>query len=96
VTLAEGRLRRVADLSAPQKDLTVSTLHLHLSHDDCMETAVLRGPSNRVQRFANAVIAQPGVRHGRLYVLPIRATEEAHNHGEEGPPHPHLHLEPKT
>jgi CopG family nickel-responsive transcriptional regulator len=87
---------RVTEIAHGHHDLTVSTLHVHLSHDDCMETAVLRGPISRVQGFANALIAQPGVRHGRLYVLPIRATEEAHDHGEAGRPYRHLHLEPMT
>lgn len=87
---------RVTGISHGHHDLTVSTLHVHLSHDDCMETAVLRGPTGRVQAFANALIAQPGVRHGRLYVLPIVATEETHGHGEGSHSHPHLHLEPTT
>jgi CopG family transcriptional regulator, nickel-responsive regulator len=86
----------MTELSHAHHDLTVSTLHVHLSHQDCMETAVLRGPIRRVEAFANAVIAQPGVRHGKLYVLPIRASEEAHHHGDAHQPHRHLHLEPMT
>lgn len=79
-------------------DLTVSTMHVHLSHDHCMETVILRGPSNRVQAFADAMIAQPGVHHGNLAILPVSASEQAHVHGDEAPnaasaPR-HLHLEP--
>jgi CopG family transcriptional regulator, nickel-responsive regulator len=87
---------RMTEVSHDHHDLTVSTLHVHLSHEECMETAVLRGPIKRVQRFANGVIAQPGIRHGKLYLLPIRAAEEAHHHGESERPHRHLHLEPIT
>lgn len=79
-------------------DLTVSTMHVHLSHDHCLETVILRGPSNRVQVFADAVIAQPGVHHGRLAVLPVSASEQAHAHGanttETSDAPRHLHLEP--
>ena len=75
-------------------DLAVSTLHVHLDHDHCLETVVLRGPSDRVRAFADAVIAQPGVRNGRLSLLPVRAAEEAHRHGADGTAPPHLHLEP--
>jgi CopG family nickel-responsive transcriptional regulator len=75
-------------------DLAVSTLHVHLDHDHCLETVVLRGPSDRVQAFADAVIAQPGVRHGRLSVLPVRVAEEAHEHGDAGGAARHVHLEP--
>jgi CopG family nickel-responsive transcriptional regulator len=75
-------------------DLAVSTLHVHLDHDHCLETVVLRGPSDRVRAFADAVVAQPGVRHGRLSLLPVRAAEEVHDHGADGGAAPHLHLEP--
>lgn len=83
-------------------DLAVSTLHVHLDHDHCLETVVLRGPVARVRAFADAVITQPGVRHGRLTVLPVRVVEDAHPHGDQGGDdhhhgsdgHRHTHLEP--
>jgi CopG family nickel-responsive transcriptional regulator len=75
-------------------DLAVSTLHVHLDHDNCLEIVVLRGPIDRVRGFADAVIAQAGVRHGKLYLLPVKANDEAHGHGAIGTPYRHLHLEP--
>jgi len=75
-----------------QHDLAVATLHIHLDHDNCMETVVLRGPVERVRGFANAVIAQAGVRHGTLSILPVRIREQAHEHGDGA--EPHLHFEP--
>jgi CopG family nickel-responsive transcriptional regulator len=77
-----------------QHDLAVSTLHVHLDHDHCLETVVLRGAVSRVRAFADAVIAQPGVRHGHLSVLPVRAAEQSHHHGDGGGAERHLHLEP--
>jgi CopG family nickel-responsive transcriptional regulator len=47
-------------------DLSVATLHVHISHDDCLEIAVLKGDMGEVQHFADDVIAQRGVRHGHL------------------------------
>ncbi len=47
-------------------DLSVATLHVHISHDDCLEIAVLKGKMGEVQHFADDVIAQRGVRHGHL------------------------------
>lgn len=75
-------------------DLTVSTLHVHLDHDHCMETVVLRGAAARVSAFADAVIAQPGVRQGHLHLFAVRAREQDHAHGPEAEAHRHLHLEP--
>jgi len=65
---------RMTQLSHHHHDLAISTLHVHLDHDDCLETVVLRGSVARVRAFANAVTAQTGVRHGRLYLLPVAAT----------------------
>jgi CopG family nickel-responsive transcriptional regulator len=87
---------RMTRLSHDHHDLTVSTLHVHLDHDNCMETVVLRGPAERVHAFADAVIAQPGVRHGKLHLVPVSASAEAHGHGDQGPSHRHLHLEPMS
>lgn len=74
--------------------LAVSTLHVHLDHDNCLETVVLRGPVEQVQQFANAVIAAPGVRHGKLYLLSVEVSEQRHGHGDAAPPHSHVHLKP--
>ncbi len=85
---------RLTNAHHAHHDLTVSTLHVHLDHDNCMETVVLRGAADRVAAFADAVIAQPGVRHGRLHRFAVRATEAEHAHGEADHGHRHLHLEP--
>ncbi|WP_342323179.1 nickel-responsive transcriptional regulator NikR [Kosakonia sp. BYX6] len=54
-------------------DVSVATLHVHISHNDCLEIAVLKGNMGDVQHFADDVIAQRGVRHGHLQCL---TTEE--------------------
>ncbi|TVQ88874.1 MAG: nickel-responsive transcriptional regulator NikR [Chromatiaceae bacterium] len=77
-----------------QHDLAVATLHVHLDHDFCMETVVLRGPAARVRAFADAVIAQPGVRHGRLSVMPVRIIAADHPHGDASTGEPHTHVQP--
>ena len=50
-------------------DLSVATLHVHISHEDCLEIAVLKGNMGEVRHFADDVIAQRGVRHGHLQCL---------------------------
>jgi len=44
----------------------ISTLHVHLDHDHCLEVLVLRGKSARVRQIADRLIATKGVQHGRL------------------------------
>ena len=47
----------------------LSYVYVHISHDDCLEIAVLKGDMAEVQHFADDVIAQRGVRHGHLQCL---------------------------
>jgi CopG family transcriptional regulator, nickel-responsive regulator len=55
-------------------DLAQATLHVHLDHESCLEVTVLRGRGSDVQHFADHVIAERGVRHGRVVYLPSEGT----------------------
>jgi len=44
----------------------ISTMHVHLDHDDCFEVMVLRGRVRELQTLADKVVATRGIRHGRL------------------------------
>lgn len=44
----------------------LSTLHVHLDHDNCLEVLVLRGTASEVRQVADALISTKGVKHGRL------------------------------
>jgi CopG family transcriptional regulator, nickel-responsive regulator len=71
-------------------DMAHATLHVHLDHDSCMEIVVLKGHTRDVQHCAEHVIAERGVRYGRLTMVPVEVTQEAHAHGTE-PSHRHSH-----
>ena len=85
-----GRLTRAAH---EHHDLSLATLHVHLDHDSCMEVNVLRGTVGDVRHYADHVIAERGVRHGRLLLVPAEESTETHTHGPLRPvPHSHLHV----
>lgn len=46
----------------------LSTLHVHLDHDNCLEVLVVRGKAHAVKKIAGALIATKGVKHGRLTI----------------------------
>jgi CopG family nickel-responsive transcriptional regulator len=46
----------------------LSTLHVHLDHDNCLEVLVVRGRSAEVTKVANMLISTKGVKHGRLVI----------------------------
>jgi CopG family nickel-responsive transcriptional regulator len=62
-------------------DLSLATLHVHLDSESCMEVTVLKGETRQVQELAETVIAERGVRHGRLIMIPAApATSAGHGH----------------
>ncbi len=71
-------------------DLTVATLHVHLDHDHCLETNILRGPLQRVRAFAQQFIARRGVRHGDLHLVPVKLAADHHSHGAQSQHHEHI------
>lgn len=77
---------RLTDLQHDHHELTIATMHAHLDHDHCLETAILQGPADAVRAFAQSVMAQPGVSHGHLHLIP------ASRHVAHG----HAHVEPAT
>jgi CopG family transcriptional regulator, nickel-responsive regulator len=75
---------KLADLQHDSHAIVVSTLHVHLDHDRCLEVIVLRGKSRDVQKLADRLISTKGVRHGRLV---MSSPEVVSHHG-----HRHSHL----
>ena len=90
---------RLTALQHGQHDLTVATLHAHLDHENCLESVILRGPTAAVRGFADALIAERGVRHGQLNLIDVEL-DSGHSHGHgyrpAGSGHGHVHLKPKT
>jgi CopG family nickel-responsive transcriptional regulator len=84
---------RLTHAAHDHHDLAIATMHVHLDHDSCMEVTVLRGPVDEVRHFADHVIAERGVRHGKLVLVPVNEQTEAHAHHEvKVGPHRHLHV----
>ncbi|TDR82994.1 nickel-responsive transcriptional regulator NikR [Paludibacterium purpuratum] len=65
---------RLTSLQHDHHDLAVATMHAHISHEDCVETVLLRGRAAEVSAFANTVIAETGVRHGQVQLIPLAAS----------------------
>ncbi len=59
-------LNKLTDIQHQYHDSVMSTVHVHLDHDNCLEVILVRGKSALVQKLANALIATKGVKHGRF------------------------------
>jgi len=44
----------------------VSTLHVHLDADYCLEVIVLRGQAREIKHIADSLIGTKGVKHGKF------------------------------
>lgn len=75
---------RLADFQHEHHDLTVSTMHVHLDHEHCLETVVLRGRTDAVRGFAESLMAQSGVSHGQLHLVPMQM-HQTHGHTHQKP-----------
>lgn len=60
-------------------DLTMSTLHVHIDHGNCLEVSVLKGPTGQVMELAQHVMAERGVRHGNVQIIPVNGIEHEHD-----------------
>jgi CopG family nickel-responsive transcriptional regulator len=52
-------------------DMVVSTMHVHLDHQHCLETVILKGPTAAVRSFANGMQAERGVRHASINLVTV-------------------------
>ncbi len=44
----------------------LSTMHIHLDHDNCLEVIAVHGTGRQIEELATKLIGMKGVRHGKL------------------------------
>src|SRR2546426_2489811 len=59
---------KLTDIQHDYHRSILSTLHVHLDHDHCLEVLVVRGKSVVVRKVADVLISTKGVKHGRLTI----------------------------
>ena len=76
-------------------DMVVSTMHVHLDHEHCLESVILKGPTAAVRSFASGMQAERGVRHAQVNLVTVEPGD-AHalsgGHRHQG----HMHLVPRS
>ena len=70
-------LHRGGNAFRDHHDLSIATTRVALDHDSCLEVALLRGSIAQVEGFAQRIIAERGVRHGRVRGHPGRDRQRA-------------------
>jgi CopG family nickel-responsive transcriptional regulator len=65
---------KLTNLQHEHHHLIISTTHVHLDHNTCLEVLVVKGESWRVQKLADLLIGTKGVQHGRLVMSSPKAS----------------------
>lgn len=87
--------RRVPRTRHAHHDRTVAALSVPVDHDSALDVSVMRGRVGDVDRYANALFLERGVRHGTVTLIPVQTEIETHDHGDAtvgGTAHRHAHL----
>src|ERR1700684_1705926 len=79
--------RRLVESYHGHHDLALATLHVHLDDDHCMEVTAVRGAGSEVQHFADHIIAERGVKYGRVVMIPTEADGKKHGAHKRGHRH---------
>jgi len=57
---------RITDIQHDHHHRVISTMHIHLDRDNCLEIIAVRGKGAEIAELASKLIGLKGVRHGRL------------------------------
>jgi CopG family transcriptional regulator, nickel-responsive regulator len=70
-----------------------SAMHVHLTHELCLEVVILEGHADELQTAADRILGTRGVTHGAIEIFAM-AKDDAGGVAEPSPhahPHPHPH-----
>jgi CopG family transcriptional regulator, nickel-responsive regulator len=64
-----GLQKALADLQFRYIDEVISSLHVHLMHDQTMEVILVQGPARDLQAIADEMTSRRGVKSGRMHLV---------------------------
>ncbi len=59
---------KLLEMQHAHHDAILSTLHVHLDHDNCLEVLLIKGTAQDVTTLADTLISTKGVKHGKLSI----------------------------
>jgi len=67
-----GKLaQRLLDMQHNHLLKTISSMHVHITHQDCLEVIILRGRVSEISKMAEKIISLKGVKLGRVNLVAI-------------------------
>ncbi len=65
---ARNLVQEMGDIQHDFHDNILSMMHLHVSHDDCMEIIALSGVVSEIVELANRLLSLKGIKNGKLFL----------------------------
>jgi len=59
-------INRLTDIQHNFSEIIISTQHIHLDHDNCLEIVAIKSSPRRAQRLMDTLKVVKGVKHGTL------------------------------
>ena len=66
---AQGLQKQLADLQFRYIDEVISSLHVHLMHNQTMEVILVQGPARKLQMIADEMTSRRGVVSGKMHLI---------------------------
>jgi CopG family nickel-responsive transcriptional regulator len=73
-------LQKLLELQHESPHQVVSTMHVHLDHDHCMEIIVMRGRASQLRSFASHLRGLKGIHQGQLVFAHAAPANGSHGH----------------
>jgi CopG family nickel-responsive transcriptional regulator len=64
-----GLQKQLADLQFRYIDEVISSLHIHLMHNQTMEVILVQGPARKLQMIADEMTSRRGVSSGKMHLI---------------------------
>jgi len=59
---------KLAEVQHDYHSLIISSTHVHLDHDNCLEVILSKGKAGDIKTLSERIIATKGVKHGQLFL----------------------------
>ncbi|MDP8257881.1 MAG: nickel-responsive transcriptional regulator NikR [Candidatus Aadella gelida] len=59
-------LTKAVNIQHDYQNIVLSSQHVHLDHDNCIETIILKGKARDLKELADRLIGLKGIKHGQL------------------------------
>jgi len=63
-----GISENLNDIQHHMHECIISTMHVHLDEDNCIELIALRGDAQKLIKLVNKLISLKGIRHGKFVI----------------------------